>query len=203
MKIIEDRRAPNPRRVRIFLAEKGLDIPFEQIDIMRGDHREPQFSALNPRQRVPVLVLDDGTPIAESIAICRYFEALHPTPPLFGEGAMEQAMVEMWHRRVELELFYPIAHAVRHGVPAMEALESPQLPEWAALNRDRAMLMMGYLDRELASRAFIAGDRFTIADITALAALDFMRAGRMKWPEEMSNLNRWHADVSARPSAAA
>jgi len=203
VKIIEDRRAPNPRRVRIFLAEKGVSICFEQIDIMKGDHRETAFSGLNPRQRVPVLVLDDRTVIAESVAICRYFEALKPDPPLFGVGALEQAMVEMWNRRVELELFFPITQAVRHGVPAMASLESPQLPDWAALNRDRAMLMMGYLDGELSGRSFIAGDTFTIADITALAAIDFMRAGRIKRPEEMTHLNRWHAEVSARPSAAA
>ncbi|MDZ4792637.1 MAG: glutathione S-transferase [Hyphomicrobiales bacterium] len=203
MKIIEDRRAPNPRRVRMFLAEKNVAMTYEQIDIMQGDHRQPGFSALNPRQRVPVLVLDDGTVISESVAICRYFEALHPNPPLFGEGAMGQVMVEMWSRRVELELFYPIANAVRHGVAAMAPLESLQLADWAEMNRKRVILMLSYLNDELSGRAFIAGDSFTIADITALAAIDFMRAGRIRRPEELTHLNHWHAEVSARPSAAA
>lgn len=203
MKIIEDRRAPNPRRVRIFLAEKNISMTYEQIDIMKGDHREPAFCALNPRQRVPVLVLEDGSVIAESVAICRYFDSLHPNPPLFGEGALEQAMVEMWSRRVELELFYPVANTVRHGVPAMSPLESVQLPEWAELNRERVMAMLSYLNDELSGRAFMAGNSFTIADITALVAIDFMRAGRIRRPEEFTHLNRWHAEVSARPSAAA
>ncbi|MDX2263627.1 MAG: glutathione S-transferase [Hyphomicrobiales bacterium] len=203
MKIIEDRRTPNCRRVRIFLAEKGVTLPYEQIDIMKLDQRSEAFSALNPRQRVPVLVLDDGRVITESVAICRYFDALHPEPALLGRGAYGAAVVEMWSRRVELELFWPIAHAVRHGSPAMAPLETPQIGEWADLNKTFAMRALAFLNDELATRPFIAGDDFTIADITAFVALDFARVVRLRPPEEMTHLARWRADIAARPSASA
>jgi glutathione S-transferase len=203
MRIIEDGRGPNPRRVRIFLAEKGVGVPFEQIDIMQGRHKTPEFVKLNPRAAVPILVLDDGTVIAESVAICRYFERLHPEPPLMGVGPLGEAQVEMWNRRVELGLFYAVAQFVRHGVPAMAALENPQLSNWAELNRQRTLAELAYLDRELQDRPFIAGDNFTIADITALAAIDFLRVPRMAPPSELIALNRWRREVSARPSAQA
>lgn len=203
MRIIEDSRGPNPRRVRIFLAEKGVSVPFEQIDIMQGQHKSPEFVKLNPRAAVPVLVLDDGTVIAESVAICRYFERLYPEPPLMGEGPLGEARVEMWNRRVELGLFYAVVQFVRHGVPAMAALENPQLPEWAGLNRPRMFAELAYLDRELQNRPFIAGDSFTIADITAMVAIDFMRVGRLSPPAELESLARWRREVSSRPSAKA
>jgi glutathione S-transferase len=131
-------RAPNPRRVRIFLAEKGITLPSEAIDLGAQAHKAPAFRAINPMQRLPALVLDDGTVIAESMAICRYVEALHPAPPLLGVGAREQALVEMWQRRVEFHLLTVVSHAFRHLHPAMAALEVPQVAAWGEANKPRA-----------------------------------------------------------------
>lgn len=203
MRIIETRGAPNPRRVRIFLAEKHISIPFEEVDIMAGAARTPQFTALNPLQRVPVLVLDDGTAISESVAICRYFEELEPQPPLFGEGAPGKARVEMWNRRVEFGLFAAVAHAFRHLHPKMSHLEVPQVAAWGEANKAKAAQMLALLDAELASRPFIAGQDYSIADITALIAVDFMKPARLEPPEGLTNLARWHKEVSGRPSAQA
>src|SRR5215467_12177731 len=138
MRIIETRTAPNPRRVRIFLAEKRLEVPFEEAEIMQRELREPGFTSLNPWQRVPVLVLDDGTAIAESVAICRYFEELQPEPALFGRGAVGRALVEMWHRRVEFGLFAAVASAFRHLHPKMSHLEVPQIGAWGEANKEKA-----------------------------------------------------------------
>lgn len=203
MKIVEDGRAPNPRRVRIFLAEKGIDVPFEQIDITAQDHKQPDYTALNPLQRVPVLVLDDGTAISESIAICRYFEELQPDPPLMGRDAMDRAVVEMWNRRMELNLLFPVAQTFRHLHPAMAEMEAPQVAEWGEVNRPRALDMLAFLDSELSERAFVAGDAYTIADITALVAVDFMKPARIERPAELGHLARWHESVSERASAKA
>jgi len=131
MKLYDSRMAPNPRRVRIFLAEKGIEVPTEQVDMMAKQHLTPEYTAINPLQRMPALALDDGTIISESIAICRYFEALRPQPPLFGTGAREIAIVEMWNRRCELNLLFPVAQVFRHSHPAMKELEVPQVPAWA------------------------------------------------------------------------
>ena len=128
MMLYDGGRVPNARRVRMFLAEKGITVPMTPVDLGRNEHKSTAFSALNPLHRVPVLVLDDGTVLTESIAICRYFEELHPEPPLFGTGARERALVEMWQRRLELELFFPIAHVFRHLHPAMATFEVPQVP---------------------------------------------------------------------------
>lgn len=204
MKLYDHPVAPNPRRVRVFLAEKGITVPTETIDLLKGEHRTPEFLALDPLGRVPLLVLDNGRCLAESVSICRYFEALHPTPCLFGEGAEEQAFVDMWQRRVELELFFPIAHAVRHGIAMFQALEPVQLPQWAELSAVHANEAMIWLDKTLAERPFIAGENFSVADITAMCAFDFSLAvGGPKLPENLSNLRRWRDQVSARPSAAA
>lgn len=203
MKIIETSTAPNPRRVRIFLAEKGIAIPYEQADLMAGDLKGEAFTRLNPWQRVPVLVLDDGTTIAESIAICRYFEALQPEPALFGRGPLGQATVEMWQRRVELGLFAHIAHAFRHTNPKMAHLEVPQVADWGSANRLKALEAMDMLDRRLADARYVAGDDFSVADITLLVALDFIKPARIERPAGLVNLARWYGEVSARPSAAA
>jgi glutathione S-transferase len=203
MRIIETSRAPNPRRVRIFLAEKGIAISFEQIDIMKLDHRAAAYSRLNPMQQVPVLVLDDGTAIAESIAICRYFEEMQPDPPLFGYGAKGRAIVEMWNRRMELGLFFRVAQCFRHTHPAMAPLETPQVPAWADANRPRISEMLRLIDQELAERRFVAGGDYTIADITALVAIDFMKPARLERPQGLANLDRWYEDVSVRASARA
>lgn len=201
MKIIEQRLAPNPRRVRIFLSEKGITVPFEQIDLMKLEHRAAGFAALNPMQQVPLLVLDDGTVIAESIAICRYFEEMQPEFPLFGRDALDRALVEMWSRRMELGLLQPVMQCFRHTHPAMAELERPQVRPWGEANRPRVLEMLRLMDRELSGRSFIAGDRYTLADITALVAVDFMRAARIERPADLAHLSRWHALVSSRPSA--
>lgn len=203
MKIIEQRTAPNPRRVRIFLAEKGITVPYEQIDMGKGEMKTQEFTRLNRSQRVPVLVLDDGTVIAETVAICRYFEELQPEPRLFGSGAVGIATVEMWNRRMELQLLLHVAQAFRHLHPSMAALEVPQVKEWGEANKPKALEVIRWLDEELAGRRFIAGESYSIADITALVAIDFMRPARIERPEDVPNFDRWHAEVSARPSAKA
>jgi glutathione S-transferase len=203
MKILQTRMAPNPRRVRIFLAEKGLQIPFEEIDLMRGALKGEQFTALNPLQRVPVLVLEDGTAIAESMAICRYFEETNPEPPLFGQGALERALVEMWNRRMELQLLFSVAQAFRHLHPAMASLEVPQVQAWGEANKPRALEMLQILDGQLQRHPFVAGGRYSVADITALVAIDFMKPARIERPASLANVARWYKEVAARPSAAA
>ncbi len=203
MKIIETHTAPNPRRVRIFLAEKGIEVPYEDVDLKSGPLRTPEFTARNPMQRVPVLELDDGTWISESMAICRYFEELRPDPPLFGRGAVGRALVEMWNRRVELGLWSAIMHSFRHLHPAMADLEVPQIAEWGQANKPKALENLGIINDQLATNEFLAGSDFSVADITALVAVDFMKPARISVPEEHRNLARWHAQVSARPSARA
>jgi glutathione S-transferase len=203
MRIIETKRAPNPRRVAIFLAEKGIDVPREECDLMTGDLRGDAFSAVNPWQRVPVLILDDGTAISESVAICRYFEELYPEPPLFGAGPQGRAEVEMWNRRVELGLFNAVASVFRHLHPRMAHLEVPQVAPWGEANKDKVECELDRLNRRLAESAFIAGECFSIADITALVAIDFMKPAKLPMPENRVHVMRWHRNVSARPSALA
>jgi glutathione S-transferase len=203
MKLYDGGRAPNPRRVRIFLAEKGVKVPAEQIDLGALQQRTDAYTAINPMQRVPALVLDDGTVIAESIAICRYFEALNPDPPLFGRGALETAMVEMWNRRIEFHLFVPVSSVFQHLHPAMKQMVNPQVPEWGEANKPRVMTFLQFLDGELKNRAYVAGANYTVADITAMVAVDFMRVSKLAVPETLTSLKRWHEAVSARPSAAA
>jgi glutathione S-transferase len=152
---------------------------------------------------VPALVLDDGSVLTETIAICRYLEMLHPEPPLFGVGPKDAAIVEMWQRRIELHLFFPVAHVFRNSHPAMKEMEVPQVPAWAEANKPRVMEFLQLLDGELNGRPFVAGDRYTVADITGLTAIDFMKPAKLAVPEELAHVRRWHADISARPSAKA
>jgi glutathione S-transferase len=203
MKLYDGGRAPNPRRVKVFLAEKGVTVPLEQVDLGALAHKKPEYAAINPLQRVPALELDDGTILTESIAICRYFEALHPEPPLFGQGAKDEAMVEMWQRRVEFHLLVPISQVFRHAHPAMKEMEVPQVPAWAESNRPRVTEFLEILDRELKDRRYVAGDRYTVADITGLVCIDFMKPAKLAVPDTLANVKRWHAEVSARPSAKA
>jgi glutathione S-transferase len=203
MKLYDGGRAPNPRRVRIFLAEKGIKVPTEQVDLGALQQRTPAYTAINPMQRVPALVLDDGTVIAESVAICRYFEALNPDPPLFGRGALESALVEMWNRRVEFHLFLPVATVFQHLHPAMKQMIDPQVPAWGEANKPRIVDFLQFLDGELESRPYVAGENFTVADITAFVAVDFMRVSKLDVPAALANLRRWREAVAARPSAAA
>jgi glutathione S-transferase len=203
MKLYDGGRAPNPRRVRIFLAEKGIQVPLQPVDLGAMAHKSPEYTAVNPLQRLPALQLDDGTIITESIAICRYFEALQPQPPLFGAGARDMALVEMWSRRAELHLLFPVAQVFRHTHPAMQAYEVPQIADWAEANKPRVMQFLGLLNGELGRRPFVAGERYTVADITALVAVDLMKPARLTLPDELADLRRWYGEVAARPSAKA
>jgi glutathione S-transferase len=203
MKLYDGGRAPNPRRVRIFLAEKGITVATEQVDLGKLQQRTEAYTAINPMQRVPALVLDDGTVIAESIAICRYFEALAPDPPLFGRGALDSALVEMWNRRAELHLFLPVSSIFQHLHPAMKIMVDPQVPAWGEANKPRVTAFLQFLDGELGNRPYVAGEDFTVADITALVAMDFMRVSKLAVPDNLANVQRWHKTVSARPSARA
>ena len=204
MRLYNSKYAPNARRARVFLAEKGLSIPFVDVDLVKLEQKSAEFSAINPFQTVPALELENGEILSETIAICRYLEELYPEPNLFGRDARERAEIEMWQRRLELYFFYPIAQAYRHSHPAAKVLETPQqLPEWAEINRGRALEVMARVDAVLASRRFIAGDRFSVADITGLCALDFTRPARITVPKELGNLQRWREEISARPSAGA
>ncbi|MBV8356398.1 MAG: glutathione S-transferase family protein [Deltaproteobacteria bacterium] len=202
MKIYESHSAPNPRRVRIFLAEKGLQIPFEEVDITKAVNRGEEFRRKNSLGTVPVLELDNGTCISESVAICRYFEELHPQPALFGTGAEQRALIEMWNRRVEFTLLQPIADAFRQRHDFFKG-RIRQLPEYAEVQRLNAEDALVWLDRELAGHRFIADDQFSIADITALVAIDFGRVSKIAIKPDQTNLARWHEEVAARPSSKA
>lgn len=194
--------APNPRRVRIFLAEKGVEVPIQQIDIGKAENRESPYIDKNPLAGLPMLELDDGTCIAESVAICRYFEEKHPDPPLMGVEAVDRAVVEMWNRRMEFELLQTIAGVFRHTHEFFKGRVN-QVPEFGEACRVAAPAKLEWLDRELADRPFIAGPRYTIADITALCAIDFGRVSDIRVEPELKNLSRWHEAVSSRPSAKA
>ena len=194
--------APNPRRVRVFLAEKGVEVPIQQIDIGKAENRKPPYIDKNPLAGLPMLELDDGTCIAESVAICRYFEEKHPDPPLMGVEALDRAVVEMWSRRMEFEIFQTIAGAFRHTHEFFKGRVT-QVPEFGEACRVAAPAKFEWLDRELAERPFIAGPRYTIADITALCAIDFGRVSDIRVGPELKNLSRWYEAVSSRPSAKA
>lgn len=201
MKLFDGGKAPNPRRVRVFLAEKGIEVPLVPVDMNALGHKGEEVSARNPLQRLPVLELDDGTVLTESVAICRYFEEVHPQPPLFGTGAVGKARVEMWQRRLELNLMLCVANAFRHIHPAMKDWEVPQIAAWGEANKQKALDFLAVLDRELASRPFAAGDDYSIADITGMISIDFMKPARITVPEEFANVRRWYASLAARPSA--
>ncbi len=203
MKIYSSSVAPNPRRVRIFLAEKGIQVPYEDVDIGAAVNRQPEFrQKINPMGEVPVLELDDGTHIAESVAICRYFEELHPEPPLMGVGALGKAWVEMWNRRMEYHLLVLVAGVFRNSSEFFKG-RIPQVPEYVEVARRAAEKSYAWLDEVLANQRFIAGDQFTIADITALCAVDFGRVSKIRIQPDQKNLARWREEVSARPSAKA
>lgn len=203
MKIYDFTLAPNPRRLRIFVAEKGLKIPYEQVDILSGKNRTPEFLAKNPAGGLPVLELDDGTYLAESVAICRYLEALHPEPNLMGRNPREQAEIEMWSRRIELSLFAPVGRAFQHTNPLF-ASRLKQFAEYGATQREAAHQQLAWLDTQLKGREFIAGPRFTIADIHSYVAIDFgLQMAGLKLDPALKELGRWHAAVSSRPSAKA
>jgi glutathione S-transferase len=199
--LVDCRPAPNPRRVRIFMAEKGIALPTEQVDIMAGAQFEAHARRVGTHH-VPAVRLSDGRWLTESIAICRYLEALWPEPNLMGTDPLEAAEIEMWQRRVEFQLLMPAAYVLRHGNPKMAVMED-QCPEWAEANRPRVLLALDWLDARLAASAFVAGERFTIADITAVVAVDFLRPSRIAVPERCRALLAWRARLADRPSLGA
>ena len=194
--------APNPRRVRIFAAEKAIALPMRDLSIPLREHKADEYLALNPRGQTPALQLDDGTVIAESVAICRYLEGLHPAPPLFGTTPLEQALIEMWSRRVEMILMPPIGAVWVHTHRFTAALPGRNA-EWGEANRPRAVEAMRYFDAALEDREFLAADGYSIADILLLTTVDFADFIGIPLPEDFGSLRAWHARVSARPSAAA
>jgi glutathione S-transferase len=203
MKLYDYARAPNPRRTRIFMAEKGITCETEQVDIFTLQHFKDEYVKLNPLKRVPSLELDDGTVITESQAICRYFEALQPNPPLFGVTAKDQGSVEMWSRRIELGLFSHIGFAFRHGNSSMSERENPQVPAWAEASIAKIPQELEFLNAHLKGRDYIATDHYTMADINLLCALDFLRILKLNIPDNCTDLKRVHTAFSARPSAKA
>lgn len=203
MKLFGERNpAPNPRRVRIFLAEKALDLPYEDVSLRKRAHKTPEFRAKNSLGQVPVLELDDGTTLCESVSICRYLEELHPAPALFGETALERAQIDMWIRRVEFVLMQPIAAVWVHAHPLTAGLGA-QFKDFGESRRELAAKAMLWLDRELTGHDYIAGTRFSMADIAALTSIDFASFIGLALPSPCERLRTWHARVSQRPSATA
>lgn len=203
MKLYDYTIAPNPRRVRIFLAEKGINVPLETVDIRSGGARSPEFLTKNPFGGIPVLELDDGTCISESVAICRYFEETHPDPPMFGTSPIEKATVEMWLRRVELSLMVPTGMVWLHGNP-LTAKVVKQIPQVADQYRDRIHLAYKLFNEQLANHAYLAGDFYSVVDAVALPTVDF--AGSLvaePFGDQLEHLKRWHDSVSSRDSAMA
>ena len=198
----ENNPAPNPRRVRIFIAEKGIDLPETRVNMRKGEHKSPEHRARNSLGQLPTLVLDDGTAISETVSICRYLESLHPSPPLFGKTAVEQALIDMWIRRIEFQLMTPVGMFWRHAHPLTAALLT-QFKDFGESNREAYASAQKWLDRELACRDYIAGHDYTIADICALSTVDFATWIGLEMNPEHANLAAWHQRVTARPSAQA
>jgi glutathione S-transferase len=209
MKLYDADWAPSPRRVRIFLAEKGVDVETQKVDLRSGEQLGESFLKLNPCATVPCLELDDGTVINQVPSICLYFEEAHPEPPLLGTGAEGKAVVDMWNRRVEQEGLQAVAEAFRNGHPAFgnRALPGPhnyaQIGELAERGQLRYTHFLQMLDARLGETEHVAGDAFTIADISAMVAVDFAAAVKVGSIEGYGNIERWYQAVSGRPSAGA
>ena len=203
MLLYHDPRAPNPRRVRVFMAEKGVAYDTIEVLIANAAHQTAEFRQKNPIALLPVLELPDGRVLRESIAICRYIEELHPEPNLFGADAWERAQVEMWNRHAELELLWPISQVFRNAHKFWEG-RIKQSPEFATIMRELIQERFTWFDSELAKRPYLAGERFTVADITALCAIDFAKVSSIRIDATThANLAAWHARVTERPSAKA
>ena len=203
MLLYHDPRAPNPRRVRVFLAEKSVAYDTIEVLIANAAHQTDEFRRKNPISLLPVLELSDGRILRESMAICRYIEETHPEPNLFGADAWERAQVEMWNRHAELELLWPISQVFRNS-HAFWVGKIKQAPEFANIMREHLHLRFDWLEGELAKRPFMAGDRFTVADITAMCAIDFGKVSNIRVSAETHpNLAAWHKRVGDRPSAKA
>ena len=199
----ESNPAPNPRRVRIYLAEKNISLPLVPVALRKREHKAPDFVAKNSLGQVPALELDDGTIIAESVAICRYLEELHPTPPLFGQTALEKAQVDMWVRRSGFQIMRPISNVWRHADPRTAFLGG-QFTDFGDANKAQALSAYDWLDQELSDgRSYLTSETFTIADIVMLCNLDFGAFIGLPISSSLVHLSAWHQRVSARPSAAA
>jgi len=201
MKLHTTSSSPNGRRVAIFLAEKGVEIPLVEVDLRGGENLGESFRARNPFGRVPVLELDDGTCIAESVAISRYIECLYPRPALFGTTAHSQATIEMWNRRAELNLMMPVAHAFRNLTGIFKDREAV-VPEWGRVSEEVAAATLPLFDAQLAKTEYLAGAHFSVADITLAITIDFARATKRNLPFDLPNVSRWFDSVSSRPSFA-
>ena len=199
--------APHPRRVRIYLAEKGLSVPIASHSIVAGEHKAADFVAKYPPGQIPVLELDDGTMLGESVAICRYFESLNPDPPLFGTGALEMAQVDEWIRRAEFMLMMPVGQVWRHAHPFTARVVKPQYTAFGESNRAPALAAMRRIDGVLAGQSanggFLVGSGFSMADITLLSIVDFAIFIGVRLPDDVPALADWHTRMSARPSASA
>lgn len=202
MKIYETKTAPNPRRVRMFLAEKGIDVDYVQVDIQKGENLSPQMRAKNPLGKIPILELDDGTCIAETDAICTYFEAIQPEPPLMGTTPLEKATISMWQRQVEFAFMMQVGMCFQHTTGYFKDRMTP-VPEFGKEAGINAAKYLNILERRLGEKEFIAGNAFSIADITALCAMDFARVVKIRMTDEHVNLARWYEAVSNRASAKA
>lgn len=209
MKFYDCKTAPSPRRVRIFLAEKGIDVETVQVDLGSGEQFSDEFRKVNPDCVVPALELDDGSGISEVIAICQYIEDLHPEPALLGHSPEERARVSMWNGKIEQLGMMAMMDAFRNASKGLvdRALPGPeayaQIPELAERGRKRVQQFLYRLDGQLANNAFIAGDSYSIADISALVLVDFAGWIKISIPDDASHLKRWYGEVSKRPSAAA
>ncbi len=209
MKLYDFKNAPNPRRVRIFLAEKGIDVPLVEVDMMKREQLSDDYKKINPLCEVPSLVLDDGTVLTETTAICRYFEELHPDPPLMGRDPLEKAKVAMWDRRMEFQGMVAIAEAFRNSSPNFEgrAIQGPmnwdQIPALAERGKARAERFFENLDGWLEGKEFLAGDKYSIADVTGFIAVDFAKWIKMGITDDQKNSQRWYDALKARPSAEA
>jgi glutathione S-transferase len=209
MKFYDCVTAPSPRRVRIFAAEKGIALPTVQVDLRNGEQFSEAFRAINPDCTVPALVLDDGTVIADAVAICGYLEDIHPEPPLIGSTPQERAVVTALNRQIERDGFFAAMDALRNVSKGLKdrALPGPhnyaQIPELAERGRARLGHFFRDMDARLAERQFVAGGRFTIADISTMVLIDLAGWTKITVPDECAHLRRWYAAVSARPSAKA
>lgn len=192
--------APNPRRVRMFLVEKGIDLPETLVNMMKREHKSPEFRAKNSMGQIPALELDDGTCISETVAICRYFEETHPTPPLFGKTAVEKALVDQWVRRVEFAVMMPVGNFWRHAHPRTAALLT-QYKDFGESNKETYKGAQKYLNRELEGREFLVGDSITMADICLLSTVDFAEWIGLPVEDEFENLVAWRARMKGRASA--
>ena len=195
--------APNPRRVRIFLAEKGLRVPTAQVSIRNREHKGDDYLSINPLGQTPSLALDDQAVLTESVAICRYFEVLHPEPPLFGVGAENIAQVDMWTRRVELRLMVPLSMVWIHAHPYTARIVPHQFKDFGESERRRVLAAMREFDHALERRDWLDGTRYSIADIVLLTTIDFATFIGMPVPDDVPALAAWHARATARPSSQA